>query len=85
MHLLTVALALVAAQEPAPIALPAPEVTPNRETLGAWKEHLQTKPAEERWREIPWIASFAGGLREAGEQQRPLLFWAMNGHPLGCT
>ena len=34
---------------------------------------------------IPWLDSFAAGVRAAERDGRPLFFWAMNGHPLGCT
>ncbi len=37
------------------------------------------------WREIPWRPTFAAAVREAAETDRPILLWAMNGHPLGCT
>ncbi len=37
------------------------------------------------WNRIPWRTSFQEGLLEAGEKQKPMLLWAMNGHPLGCT
>lgn len=50
-----------------------------------WRNHLQPRPEELSFEEIPWIASFAEGVRAAEEAQKPLLFWAMNGHPLGCT
>lgn len=44
-------------------------------------------PASEElaFREIPWRPTFWDGVVEAREQDRPVLLWAMNGHPLGCT
>ncbi len=45
---------------------------------------LPTKD-EERWREIPWRTSTWDALVEAAETVRPVLLWAMNGHPLACT
>lgn len=41
--------------------------------------------AERRWEEIDWHPTYAGGLRASSDQQKPLLLWVMNGHPLGCT
>ena len=35
--------------------------------------------------EIPWRESFYIAINEARETDRPILLWAMNGHPLGCT
>lgn len=40
---------------------------------------------DERWRSIPWHDTLGTAVLEADEQQRPVLLWAMNGHPLGCT
>jgi hypothetical protein len=34
---------------------------------------------------IPWRTTFAQGALEADQQDKPVLLWAMNGHPLGCT
>ena len=53
--------------------------------IARWSEWIQPARAELGFEEIPWIASFAEGLQAAERAGRPLLFWAMNGHPLGCT
>ena len=53
--------------------------------LDAWHRHLWPRGDELAWREIPWRTSFVEGIRQADAQVRPLLFWAMNGHPLGNT
>lgn len=34
---------------------------------------------------IPWRTTFRQGALEADALDRPVLLWAMNGHPLGCT
>lgn len=49
------------------------------------REQILPKPSELAWTQIPWRSSFHEGLAEALVQRKPLLFWAMNGHPLGCT
>ena len=41
--------------------------------------------AGERWAEIPWQSDLGAARREAARQQKPLLMWVMDGHPLGCT
>lgn len=64
-------------------ALRAEELTP--QTLDAWIERISPRPDELRWREVPWRPVFADAVVEAEEAGRPLLIWAMNGHPLGCT
>ena len=35
--------------------------------------------------ESPGVESFYIAINEAGKTDRPVLLWAMNGHPLGCT
>ena len=84
MSVCLLALALFAAQEPTTV-LPAVPVVPTEENLATWTRYLEEAADEQRWREIPWLASFADGLDAAHEQEKPLLLWAMNGHPLGCT
>ena len=52
----------------------------------AWRAHIRAT-ADERapLDSLPWQPSFADGLREGAAQQKPVLLWTMNGHPLGCT
>ena len=83
------------AQEPAandPIAqdaaaaarrLPRPEL--RVEDLERWRDHVRPTSAELAFEAIAWIPNFAEGLQQADAQGKPLLLWAMNGHPLGCT
>ena len=44
-------------------------------------------PAAEElaWQKIAWKSSFYAALEQAQASDQPLLLWAMNGHPLGCT
>lgn len=55
------------------------------EDLARWAEWIRPDPAELAFEELPWLASFAEGLRAAERAEKPLFLWAMNGHPLGCT
>lgn len=59
--------------------------TPSAGELEEWLVALRPTPAESSWELIPWLPSFAAGIEAANAAQRPLLFWGMNGHPLGCT
>ncbi|HMO14711.1 MAG TPA: hypothetical protein PKD64_12600 [Pirellulaceae bacterium] len=43
------------------------------------------QPTDAPWRSIPWQIDLLEAQRLAVEQSRPLLIWAMDGHPLGCT
>ncbi|MCE9581878.1 MAG: hypothetical protein K8T20_05105 [Planctomycetes bacterium] len=40
---------------------------------------------ELRWTAVDWRASFWDGVVEAQKTDKPILLWAMNGHPLACT
>jgi len=53
--------------------------------IPAWRAHIRPAASDVAFAEIPWLATFEAGVRAADAQQKPLLFWAMNGHPLGCT
>lgn len=62
-------------------ALPAQEPI-NHEQL---QQFVLPSKDEMGWRTIPWRASFAEGVIAANQVDKPVLLWAMNGHPLGCT
>ena len=72
-----------AALERAAREVSVPELT--FESLGRWRAHIRPRADELAWQSIPWATTFAEGVRRAHDEQKPLLFWAMNGHPLGCT
>ena len=80
-----------AGQADAPVSEPAEEAarielpTLSAEDLPRWAEHVRPSAAESLYGEIDWIAEFGEGLVRASAEEKPLLFWAMNGHPLGCT
>jgi len=81
-------LSLLLALSLAPTPQDASRVAPPhvaRQDLAAWRAHLLPTEEELAYERIPWIPSFAEGLARASQEGRPLLFWAMNGHPLGCT
>jgi hypothetical protein len=54
-------------------------------TLAEWRTLIEPSQAELAWTAIPWRTSFWNALSEAQTSVRPILLWAMNGHPLGCT
>ncbi len=57
----------------------------NDRTFDAWVEKIAPCEEELAWRAIPWRSAFCDAVVEAQEAGKPLLIWAMNGHPLGCT
>jgi len=63
--------------------IPLPGLAPVE--LPKWREHLLPTEAELAFEAIDWIPDFATGMKRAAAEGKPLLFWAMNGHPLGCT
>ena len=57
----------------------------NDRTYNMWKEFIKPTKEELAWAQIPWRSTFYDGLIDSDRQQKPLLLWVMNGHPLGCT
>lgn len=51
---------------------------------GLW-EHVVPEGSELAWQRIGWRGVLADAVQEAQRADKPLLVWAMNGHPLGCT
>ena len=57
----------------------------NEMSYDMWQEFIKPTRDELAWAEIPWRSTFYDGLVESDREQKPLLLWVMNGHPLGCT
>lgn len=57
----------------------------NDRTYEHWRDYVRPSAEEQCFLEIPWRESFFAAVNEAQETDRPILLWAMNGHPLGCT
>jgi hypothetical protein len=68
---------------PQPTASSAP--TPTEKNFARWRDFIRPKPEECRWQQIPWRSSLWEAAVEAQQQDKPVLLWAMNGHPLACT
>ena len=54
-------------------------------SFSKWQQRLRAKESELVWQDLPWLTSFHEGLKQAATEDKPLLLWVMNGHPLGCT
>lgn len=62
------------------------ELPPFRsQDLDLWRSWIRPSESESLFASVDWIPTFADGLKRSAEVGKPLLFWAMNGHPLGCT
>ena len=57
----------------------------NDRTYNMWQEFIKPTKKELAWAQIPWRSTFYDGLIDSEHEQKPLLLWVMNGHPLGCT
>ena len=62
---------------------PAQELTDA--TYTHWRNYLLPSQKDLAYKAIPWRASFWDAVVEAQAKDGPILLWAMNGHPLGCT
>lgn len=78
-------LALMTAALAAPRLGDYSALEPSEENFARWIEFVLPSADEVRHEEIPWSTTFGEGLQAASDQQKSLLFWGMNGHPLGCT
>ena len=46
---------------------------------------IKPQPAEQKWDQIPWMASLWEARKAAAAAGKPILLWEMDGHPLGCV
>ncbi len=72
------------ASEPPLTQSPTPDAL-SLDTLDAWVNLLRLDEQELCFLDIAWRDTFAQGVEEAYRVRKPVLLWAMNGHPLGCT
>ena len=57
----------------------------NEGSFESLRDAVRPRPEELAFLKIDWHASFHAAVNEAVAADRPILLWAMNGHPLGCT
>ena len=57
----------------------------NDKTFAQWRDRIRPKSDELCFETVNWLPTFWEGVVAAQEQDRPILLWAMNGHPLACT
>ena len=46
---------------------------------------IKPRAVEEKWAQIPWLASLWEARQRAAREGKPILLWEMDGHPLGCV
>jgi hypothetical protein len=66
--------------EPPPVV---PELS--NSNLRQWIDFIRPADDDRKWERLDWRTELAAAVEEAKRLQRPILLWAMNGHPLGCT
>lgn len=66
-----------------PVTSPPPAV--DARTFAAVVRAVVPREDELAWRAIPWRATLRQGVLDATAARKPVLLWAMNGHPLGTT
>lgn len=66
------------------ILIPPPLTIDDRSFAGL-RDQILPRPDELRWQQVPWRTSFWDAVQEARATDKPILLWAMNGHPLACT
>lgn len=54
----------------------------NEATYEVWRDHVLPRGWELNYQKIGWRTSFWEAVIEANEKDKPILMWAMNGHPL---
>ncbi|HEY0867839.1 MAG TPA: hypothetical protein VGE01_10685 [Fimbriimonas sp.] len=57
----------------------------NEESAAKWRDYLRPKQSELAFEESEWRPTFWEAVVEAQKGGKPILLWAMNGHPLACT
>ena len=51
----------------------------------SWVDFIRATPDELKWEKLGWRPELSAAAAEAKALQRPILLWAMNGHPCGLT
>jgi hypothetical protein len=66
------------------IACPADELRPTPDQFEKLRVIIKPQAGEDKWAEIPWMASLWEGRQRAATLGKPILLWEMDGNPLGC-
>jgi hypothetical protein len=66
-------------------APPGPPAELNDKTFASWRDRIRPKAAERCFETVRWLPTFWDGVMAAQKEDKPILLWAMNGHPLACT
>jgi len=56
---------------------------PDDTAFTAQRDAILPSGEELAWRALPWRPELGTALAEGNRANKPILLWAMNGHPLG--
>jgi hypothetical protein len=54
-------------------------------TFAEWRDRIRPKNDDQCFMTVNWLPTFWDGVMAAQKADKPILLWAMNGHPLACT
>jgi hypothetical protein len=54
-------------------------------TFAEWRDRIRPKTDDLCYKSVDWLPTFWDGVMAAQKADKPILLWAMNGHPLACT
>ena len=74
---------LIAAVTPFAPLQEQPDLTPKN--LDVLLKRILPEDSELRWKHVKWRVALGDGIVDAQAAEKPILLWAMNGHPLGCV
>ncbi len=70
------------------VALPVaadPPTELNDKTFAEWRDRIRPTAKERLVETVDWHPTLWDGVMVAQKEDKPILMWAMNGHPLACT
>jgi hypothetical protein len=50
-----------------------------------WRDFIKPAAHELKFEEVSWRPTFWSAVVEGQTRKKPILLWAMNGHPMACT
>jgi hypothetical protein len=63
----------------------APPGELSEKTLPEWRDLIRPKTDDVCFKTVNWLPTFWDGVMTAQQEEKPILLWVMNGHPLACT
>jgi hypothetical protein len=58
---------------------------PTEANIAQWLTYIRPKAEELAFEASDWKPTFWEAVTEAQQKAKPILLWAMNGHPMACT